>query len=579
MGTVTVWAPKARNVTVDVAATRLEMSYVEGGWWRLETPLAKRGIDYAFIVDGSKPLPDPRSLWQPYGVHGPSRILDHQAYPWKDGTWRPPPLSSAIIYELHVGTFTPEGTFPAVEERLDYLIELGITHVELMPVNAFSGRSGWGYDGVDLYAPHEAYGGPEALKHLVDTCHQKGLAVILDVVYNHFGPEGNYLEHFGPYLTGRHGSPWGPAVNFDGPESDEVRRYFCDNALMWFHDYHMDALRIDAVHAIVDTSAIHILEQLATEVETLETQTGRHMSLIAESDLNDPRIVKRREIGGYGLDAQWSDDFHHALHTVLTGEKTGYYADFGTLADLAKALTSAFVYDGKYSAYRRRRHGRTAEGLSGHRFLGYIQNHDQVGNRARGERLSHLVSPGKAKIAAVLVFTAPFIPMIFQGEEWAADTPFQYFTDHQDPELGEAVRKGRCGEFAAFGWNEADIPDPQSQKTFESSRLNWAELTRPTHRDILDWYRQCIRLRRTLPPLQSGRLDEVDISWDEQDLWFMIKRTSVIIACNLAVFNQTVPVETTPPPEIILASEEARLNPQGIFMHPESVVALQQPTR
>lgn len=574
MGRLSVWAPRARNILVEIEGKRLEMSQAEGGWWQVESELAEPGADYAFIVDDSKPLPDPRSYRQPFGVHGPSRVLDHNRFTWQDKGWQPPPLSSAIVYELHVGTFTPEGTFQGVEERLDHLIELGITHVELMPVNSFSGSRGWGYDGVDLYAPHESYGGPEGLKHLVNRCHQKGLAVILDVVYNHFGPEGNYLEHFGPYLTERHRSPWGEAVNFDGPESDEVRRFFCDNAAMWFRDYHMDALRIDAVHAIVDTSPTHILEALAAEVEALKTETGRHMALIAESDLNDPRVVRRREIGGYGIDAQWSDDFHHALHTVLTGETAGYYADFGALSQLAKALTSAFVYDGQYSKYRRRRHGRPVEGLSGNRFLGYIQNHDQVGNRATGTRLGHLVSPDRLKIAAVLVFTAPYVPMVFQGEEWAAGTPFQYFTDHQDPGLGEAVKKGRRSEFASFGWEETDIPDPQSQETFERSKLNWEEVGRSPHKEMLEWYRKCIRLRRSMPVLRTGRLDQVRTSFHEQDRWLVMERTLIVVACNLAPFNQTVPLETNASPEVILASDDARPNPHGIFMPPESVAVL-----
>jgi len=577
MGKLTVWAPKAQSVLLHIADTELEMAPVNGGWWTLETEKATPGSNYAFIVDGSKPLPDPRSAWQPHGVHGPSRILDHSAFAWQDASWQPLPLDSAIIYELHVGTFTPEGTFRAAESRLDYLRDLGVTHVELMPVNGFSGDRGWGYDGVDLFAPHQGYGGPAGLKHLVDVCHQKGLAVILDVVYNHFGPEGNYLEHFGPYLTDRHSSPWGPAVNFDGPHSDEVRRFFCDNALMWLQAYHVDALRIDAVHAIVDTSAVHILEQLAMEVDTLQTLTGRHLYLIAESDLNDPRIVKAREVGGYGIDAQWSDDFHHALHTVLTGETAGYYADFGRLTDLAKALAAAFVYDGQYSAFRRRRHGRTTGGLSGHRFLGYIQNHDQVGNRAQGDRLSHLIGSGKLKVAAALVFTAPFIPLIFHGEEWGAGSPFLYFTDHQDPGLGAAVKAGRRREFSAFGWEDTDIPDPQSDKTFQDSKLRWEEPNHSPHRDVLAWYRQCIHLRRSQPALKSGRMDRVHTAMDEHARWFVMERAPLIIACNLGTFEQTVPIDKAAPLKIIMASEETiRLRPGGVSLPPDSVAVLSE---
>jgi maltooligosyltrehalose trehalohydrolase len=471
MGRLKVWAPDVRRVEVEIQGSRLDLEKGSNGWWRMNTSLAEHGVDYAFVLDGDMPLPDPRSPWQPGGVHGPSRVLDHKKFSWTDARWQPPPFSSAVIYELHIGTFSPEGTFDGAVKRLDHLVSLGITHVELMPVAEFSGNRGWGYDGVDLYASHHAYGGPEGLKRLVDACHERGLAVILDVVYNHLGPAGNYLGRFGPYFTGRYATPWGEAVNLDGPYSDEVRRFFIDNALMWFRDYHMDGLRIDAVHAIIDTSAIHFLEQLANEVKELESTVGRHLMLIAESDLNNPRVIRSPEVGGYGIDAQWNEDFHHALHAVLTGERDAYYQDFGSLADLAKVLTRGLVYDGSYSHYRRRSHGRPASGLSGHRFVGCLQNHDQVGNRALGERTSHLLSPGRLKIGAALVLTAPFVPMLFQGEEWAASTPFLYFTDHQDPKLGEAVKRGRREEFAAFGWQPDKIPDPQKKKPFSAPSL------------------------------------------------------------------------------------------------------------
>jgi maltooligosyltrehalose trehalohydrolase len=460
-----VWAPRATKVEIAVDNTRTPMAPDTSGWWTADVPADGPATEYTFILDGGHPLPDPRSAWQPRGVHGPSRVVDHQAFAWTDARWQPGPLSSATVYELHVGTFTLAGTFEAAIERLDHLVALGITHVELMPVAEFPGGRGWGYDGVDLYAPHHGYGGPEGLKRLVDAAHRRGLAVILDVVYNHLGPAGNYLEHSGPYFTDRHRTPWGPAVNLDGPGSSEVRRFFCDNALMWLRDYYMDGLRLDAVHALIDTSAVHFLEQLAAEVQALAAQLGRHLVLIAESDLNDPRLVRPPEVGGYGVAAQWSDDFHHALHAVLTGERAGYYEDFGTLADLAQALTCAFVYDGRYSRFRDRRHGRPATGLSGHRFFGYLQNHDQIGNRAKGERSSHLISPGRLKIAAGLVLTSPFVPLLFQGEEWGASTPFQYFTDHEDPELGRAVSEGRRSEFSAFAWSAEEVPDPQDPAT------------------------------------------------------------------------------------------------------------------
>ena len=384
MTTFTVWAPRASQVELTIGTRRIAMSPRGDGWWQVEEPSAAPGTDYGFALDGSPPLPDPRSPWQPAGVHGPSRVLDHGAFTWSDARWQPPPLAAAVIYELHVGTFTGAGTFEAVVDRLDHLVSLGVTHVELMPVVEFPGARGWGYDGVDLFAPHQAYGGPVGLKRLVDACHGRGLAVILDVVHNHLGPAGNYLGRFGPYFTDRYRTPWGEAVNLDAAESDEVRRFLCDNALMWLRDYHMDGLRIDAVHALLDRSATHVLEQLAAEVRALGAHLGRHLVLIAESDLNDPRLVRPPAAGGYGLDAQWNEDYHHALHALLTGERQGYYADFGSMADVATALREGFVYAGRRSAYRRRRHGRAATGLGGQRFVGCLQNHDQVGNRARG---------------------------------------------------------------------------------------------------------------------------------------------------------------------------------------------------
>jgi len=575
MKRIHVWAPKANRVQLKIDKNLLDMDPTERGWWTRKTPLAQSGVDYAFILDKGQSLPDPRSAWQPEGVHGPSRILDHGSFSWNDRQWQPPPLCSAVIYELHVGTFSHEGTFEGVLNRLDHLLDLGITHVELMPVNGFSGSRGWGYDGVNLYAPHEAYGGPEGLKRLVDACHGHGLAVILDVVYNHLGPEGNYLESFGPYFTDRYSSPWGKAINFDGPESDEVRRFFCDNALMWLRDYHVDGLRIDAVHAIMDMSAVHILEQLALEVAAHKAKIGRHVVLIAESALNDPRLIRPREVGGYGLDAQWNDDFHHALHTVLTGEKNGYYCDFGTLPDLAKSLKKAFVYDGSYSRFRRRRHGRPTDGLSGHCFVAFLQNHDQVGNRARGDRLSHIVSPGRLKIGAALVFVSPFIPMLFQGEEWGAMTPFPFFTDHGDPKLGEAVRKGRQEEFSAFGWKPEDIPDPQSPFTFIQSKLIWDELFREPHDSILSWYQRLIRLRRSVPELLDGRTDHVRVTFDEKSRWLIVERKVIVIICNLSQNDSEIPVEDNVERSIILASEDdITVEPSKVFLPPESVVIL-----
>jgi maltooligosyltrehalose trehalohydrolase len=458
--------------------------------------------------------------------------VDHAAFSWSDAEWQAPPLESAIIYELHVGTFTPEGTLDAAQQKLDALRELGVTHVELMPVNAFPGQQGWGYDGVDLFAVHEPYGGPEGLKRFVDACHAKGLAMLLDVVYNHLGPAGNYLGKFGPYFTHLHNTPWGDAVNLEDAGSHEVRRFFCDNALMWLRDYHIDGLRLDAVHAYMDRSAINFMEQITAEVHALETETGRHLVVIAESDLNDPRLVTAPAAGGYGIDAQWSDDFHHALVTALTGERKGYYEDFGTLEDLAKSLREVFVYDGKYSPHRDRVHGRPVRGLPGGRFLGYSQNHDQVGNRAKGERLSQLTSVGRAKIAASLEMTAPFVPMIFQGEEWAASAPFQYFTDHEE-ELGKLVSEGRKKEFAAFGWDPAAVPDPQAQATYENSKLDWNERGEGVHAEMLDWYRKLIALRKSLPELMDGEMGAVQVRFSEAEKWLVMERGAVTVAFSI----------------------------------------------
>src|SRR3954471_8186891 len=381
-----IWAPNANKLQLETNNERINLAKCERGWWTAPVHL-EHGQDYSLTVNNKAGLPDPRSPWQPRGVHAASRHVDHSRFQWTDDIWQSRPLSSAIIYELHTGTFTPEGTFDAAIGRLDYLLDLGITHIELMPIASFLGNRGWGYDGVSLYAPHQAYGGPDGLKRLVDACHARGLGIILDVVYNHLGPSGNYLPLFGPYFSQRHKTPWGDGINFDGPYSDEVRRFFCDNALMWLRDYHFDGLRLDAVHAIVDTSAVSFLEQLAIEVDVLKAHLGRHLVLIAESDLNDPRIVRPYEIGGFGIDAQWSDDFHHALHSVITGERNGYYSDFGSIKDLATAFETSYVYTGRRSKYRMRRHGRPPIGLTGHHFLGYVQNHDQLGNRAQGDRL------------------------------------------------------------------------------------------------------------------------------------------------------------------------------------------------
>ena len=574
MHTFRIWAPAAKTASVKIGETATLMKPGQGGWWQAAVESADPGADYQFLLDGDDyALPDPRSQWQPHGVHGPSRLLDHSAFRWTDQNWQAPAWPEAIVYELHIGTFTSEGTLDAARERLGYLKDLGITHVELLPVASFPGKHGWGYDGVDLFAPQESYGGPEALKRFVDAAHALGLAVLLDVVYNHFGPSGSYAGKFGPYFTASHHTPWGDAVNFEDAGSHEVRRFFCDNALMWLRDYHFDGLRLDAVHAYMDRSAINFMEQLSIETRVLEAETGRQYVLIAESDLNDPRFVTPRDENGYGLDAQWSDDFHHALVAVLTGERGGYYADFGALADLAKSLKQVFVYDGRYSAYRKRIHGRPVANLPAWRFLGYAQDHDQVGNRVKGERLSHLTTTGRARIAAALVLTAPFVPMLFQGEEWAASTPFQYFTDHEDKELGRLVSEGRRKEFAAFGWAPEDVPDPQDAETFERSRLQWDELKEPEHAEMLDWYKKLIAFRRATPQLTNGSLEDVDVRFDEQRKWLTMRRGPVLLAMNLAAAPLTLDVPHQA--ELAIASTDAiALDDGKLKLPPDSVVIL-----
>jgi maltooligosyltrehalose trehalohydrolase len=535
----TVWAPYAKKIAVSIDGKAYPMHPMESpdrhDWWCVDVEEASPGTDYGFLVDDdAKPYPDPRSAWQPHGVHGPSRVVDHKTFRWTDERWQGVPLAAAVIYELHVGTFTRTGTFDAVIERLDHLVKLGITHIELMPVSPFPGEFGWGYDGVSLFAVKDAYGGPDGLKRLVNACHERGLGMILDVVYNHFGPVGNYTGRFGPYVTDRHHTPWGCSINFEAEGSDEVRRFFCDNAIMWMRDYHMDGLRLDAVHEFIDRSAIHFMEQLSAEVEVMSSTFGRRLELIAESDLNDPRVVTSREAHGYGMDAQWSDDFHHALFTVLHPEQDkGYYDDFGSFEKLAKSLKEVFVYDGAYSKYRGRSHGRPVENLSAHRFVGFIQNHDQVGNRAIGDRLEQVVGFDRAKVAAGLVMTAPFIPLIFQGEEFAASTPFQYFADHDDPEMRKAVSEGRRREFAAFGWPSEVIPDPEKRETLERSKLNWDEVHEGRHEEMLDWYTQLIHLRRNSPSLNDGDIGHLRVKFDEERRWLTMERGAMKVMCNL----------------------------------------------
>jgi maltooligosyltrehalose trehalohydrolase len=571
-----VWAPRARHVVeVDLGngARRQAMEARPDGWYWADLPGLGAGDDYGFVVDGRGPFPDPRSPYQPDGVHGLSRLVDHASFEWTDSSWAGADPRDGVIYELHVGTFSPRGDFHGVVERLDHLVELGVTTVELMPVCEFAGRHNWGYDGVHLFAPHHAYGGPDGFKHLVDACHSRGLAVVLDVVYNHLGPEGNYLGVYGPYFTDFYATPWGEAVNFDQANSDEVRRFTIDNALMWLRDYHVDGLRLDAVHAIIDTSATHILEAVAVEVEALSGDLGRPLTLIAESDQNDPRLCRSRSHGGYGLHAQWSDDLHHALHVALTGETSGYYCDFSGLGRLARAIESGWVFTGDRSAYRRRRHGRPPEGLSGRNLLAYSQNHDQVGNRAVGDRLSALVSDGRQRIAAALVLTSPFVPLLFQGEEWGSESPFQYFTDHQDRELGRAVAQGRRSEFAAFGWPPDQVPDPQDSATFQRSKLDWFELENRRHAEMLDWYRSLVGLRAVEPALQAGDMAcRVEVADDES--WLRVDRGGFSVVVNLGDATQAVPC---PDGSVCLASSggtSPSVSGGALDLPPESVAVV-----
>ncbi|MEU3281218.1 malto-oligosyltrehalose trehalohydrolase [Streptomyces antibioticus] len=576
-----VWAPQADRVTLrcDGVASALGRDPERTGWWTGEAR-AHDGSRYGFALDDGPVRPDPRSRRQPDGPDGLSAVVDQGRYDWRV-PWPGRALPGAVLYELHVGTYTPEGTLDAAAERLGHLAALGVTHVELMPLCPFPGRHGWGYDGVALWAVHEPYGGPEALKRFVDRAHELGLGVVLDVVHNHLGPSGNYLPEFGPYFTDRHHTPWGAAVNLDAPGSDEVRAFLLGSALAWLRDYRLDGLRLDAVHALADTRAYPFLEELSAAVDALAAETDRPLFLIAESDLNDPRLVTPREAGGLGLHAQWNDDFHHALHTALTGESQGYYADFARapFTALAKTLTGGYFHDGGYSGFRGRRHGRPLDRtrIPAHRLLGYSQTHDQIGNRAQGDRLSATLSPGLLACAAALTLTAPFTPMLFMGEEWAARTPWQYFTDHPDPELAEAVRRGRRREFAEHGWAEDEVPDPQDPATRDRSCLDWSEPERAPHARALAWYRELIALRHAHPDLTDPDLTDIKVAHDAEAGWLAFRRGDVRVAVNLGKETAEIPLGTRPA-RILAAWEQVRgPGEDGLLRVPaESCVVLEQ---
>jgi maltooligosyltrehalose trehalohydrolase len=520
-----VWAPFAAKVEVHLLGPEerfISLDKDDRGYYGAVAESVARGSRYLYRLDGKIERPDPASRFQPQGVHGPSQVVASQ-FPWEDEGWHGLPLQKYIIYELHIGVFSPEGTFDAVIPYLDGLKGLGITALELMPVAQFPGERNWGYDGVYPFAVQDSYGGPEGLKRLVNACHQRELAIVLDVVYNHLGPEGNYIGDFGPYFTDRYHTPWGKALNFDGPDSDEVRRFFIENALYWVTEFHIDALRLDALHAILDISAYPFIEELSAEFHRQVKSLRRRAYLIGESAANDARLVSSPGRGGFGLDAQWNDDFHHALHALLTGEKNGYYRDFGQLNHLAKAFREGFVYSGEYSPFYRRRHGTSSRDIPAHRLVAFAQNHDQVGNRARGERLSQLVSFEGLKLAAGAVLLSPFIPLIFMGEEYAEAAPFLYFISHSDLALVEAVRKGRQQEFAAFGWR-GELADPQAEATFERSRLNHRQREGGQHRLISDFYRELIRLRWQIPALAQLSKDNLEVLGYEEDRLLFVRR-------------------------------------------------------
>jgi maltooligosyltrehalose trehalohydrolase len=522
----TVWAPRVQKAMVKIVAPSkhiLPMERDEWGYWRSVGEGAFPGTLYLYLLDDSKERPDPASSFQPQGVHGPSQVVDHSSFVWADGHWCGVPMEKMVIYELHVGTFTPEGTFAAIIGRLKDLQRLGVTAIELMPVAQFPGERNWGYDGVHPFAVQNSYGGPEELKRLVDACHRQGLGVILDVVYNHLGPEGNYLGDFGPYFTGKYHSEWGEAVNFDNAGSDEVRNYFIENALHWFRCYHLDALRLDAIHAIYDFSAKPFLQELAERVQEFAAHEGRPYHLIAESNLNDVRVIRPFELGGYGLEAQWNDDFHHAVHTLLTGENRGYYEDFGTVADLAKAFREGFIFSWRYSPYRKRHHGSSSVDRPGRQFVVCGQNHDQVGNRMQGERLIALTSFEAAKVAAGAVLFSPFAPLLFMGEEYAEEAPFLYFVSFSDANLVKAVRQGRKEEFSTFAW-QGEPPDPQSFETFRRSRLNWEKRNEGKHRTMLEFYVELIALRREIPALAHLDKKHLEAATLESDKLVWLRR-------------------------------------------------------
>ena len=564
-----VWAPKPDTVRLDVGGAVSPMTRGEDGWWRATVDAAP-DARYGFLLDDDPTvLPDPRSPRQPDGVHEPSQLWQRPEP--TDTGWDGRSVQGAVIYELHIGTFTAAGTFDAAIDKLDHLVDLGVDFVEVMPVNAFSGTHGWGYDGVLWYAVHEPYGGPDGLVRFVDACHRRGLGVLIDAVFNHLGPSGNYLPRFGPYLSSA-SNPWGEGINIADAQSDEVRRYIIGCALRWMRDFHADGLRLDAVHALFDTTAIHILEELAAETDALAEQLGRPLSLIAESDLNDPRMITPRPEHGHGMAAQWDDDIHHGIHTAVSGERQGYYADFGSLATLAKTLRHGFFHAGTYSSFRQRRHGRPLDTstIPATRLLAYTCTHDQVGNRALGDRPSQNLTYGQLAVKAALVLCSPYTAMLFMGEEWGASTAFQFFSSHPEPELARATAEGRKREFADHGWDADDIPDPQDPQTFQRSKLNWSEVSDDEHAKLLQLYKDLIALRRSESDLADPWLDNLIVDYDEADRWIALRRGGLTVACNLGAEPVRVPFAG----KLVLSSESLPVGDQSTELPPQSFAIL-----
>jgi maltooligosyltrehalose trehalohydrolase len=546
-----VWAPNLSNLGVRILGETprtipMTRSLNPGNSEFVATvPHVREGTDYFYVLEGERERPDPVSRWQPRGVDGPSRIVNPASFQWSDQGWAGIPLKDFIIYEFHPGTFTGEGTFESVIPRLPYLRDLGITALEIMPVAEVPGNRNWGYDGASLYAPQSSYGGPDGMKKLVDACHQHGLAVVLDVVYNHLGPEGNYLPEFAPCFTDAYQTPWGKAINYDGPGSDGIRRFIIENALYWLTEFHVDALRLDAIHGIYDFGARHVLDELSDAFQSQAQRLGRQAWLIAESDLDDVRIINPRSKGGYALDAQWHDDFHHALYAFLTGQREGFLADFGALGDLSKSIRDGFVFDWKYSRYRQRHHGNSSIDRPGEQFVGFIQNHDQVANTSRGKRLASLVSAGEQKLAAVLTLCSPFLPLLFMGEEYAETAPFFYFTSFEDQQLANAVREGRKNELASH-YSESDFVDPQALTTFERCKLDWSKTSTSPHAEMLRLFRDLISLRKQHVSLGNCRKDLTEIQVDEAAKTFVMKRSDPAGSSALLIFNFSAETRSLP---------------------------------